>query len=158
LTKPELLLITPPYHCGVVEVAGRWLPLNLLYVAQAARAAGVRPALYDAMSSFVGWDEIRAELRRRRPKFVGTYAITATIDVCIELGRIVKQELPDSVFIIGGVHPTFMWQELLDAENSPVDFVVRGEGEATVHELLRALTADRDPGDVPGLAFRSWTI
>jgi anaerobic magnesium-protoporphyrin IX monomethyl ester cyclase len=155
LTKPELLLITPPYHCGVVEVAGRWLPLNLLYVAQAARAAGVRPALYDAMSSFVGWDEIRAELRRRRPKFVGTYAITATIDVCIELGRIVKQELPDSVFIIGGVHPTFMWQELLDAENSPVDFVVRGEGEATVHELLRALTADRDPGDVPGLAFRS---
>jgi anaerobic magnesium-protoporphyrin IX monomethyl ester cyclase len=154
LSQPELLLITPPYHCGVVEVAGRWLPLNLLYVAQAARAAGIRPALFDAMSSFVGWDEIRAELRRRRPRFVGTYAITATIDVCLELGRIVKQELPESVFIIGGVHPTFQWKELLDAPDSPIDFVVRGEGEATVEELLRALIADRDPGDVPGLAYQ----
>ena len=41
MTRPELLLLTPPYHCGVVEVAGRWLPLNLLYVAGAARRAGV---------------------------------------------------------------------------------------------------------------------
>jgi anaerobic magnesium-protoporphyrin IX monomethyl ester cyclase len=56
LNRPELLLVTPPYHCGVVEVAGRWLPLNLLYIAQAARSAGVQPALYDAMRRFGGWE------------------------------------------------------------------------------------------------------
>ena len=63
MKKPEFLLITPPYHCGVVEVAGRWLPLNLLYVASAARRGGVEPALYDAMSLFTGWDEIRQVIR-----------------------------------------------------------------------------------------------
>ena len=149
-----MMLITPPYHCGVVEVAGRWLPLNLLYVAQAARAAGVEPILYDAMSLFTGWDEIRAELRKHKPDFVASYAITATIDTCVELGRIVKQEIPEAKFIIGGVHPTFMWKELLEAPDSPVDFIVRGEGEKTVEELLRALSNDEDPSSVPGLAFR----
>ena len=87
MNKPKLLLISPPYHCGVVEVAGRWVPLNLLYVAQAARAGGVEPSLYDAMSLFVGWDEIREQLRQQRPDYVASYAITATINSCLDLGR-----------------------------------------------------------------------
>ncbi len=155
LARDELLLITPPYHCGVVEVAGRWLPLNLLYVAAAARRAGVEPALYDAMSLFAGWDEIRAELRRRQPRFVGSYAITATIDTCLELGRIVKEEVPDAKYILGGVHPTFMWRELLEDPASPVDYIVRGEGEKTVEELMRALTDGGDPAGVLGIAYRA---
>ena len=154
MNDPELLLITPPYHCGVVEVAGRWIPLNLLYVAQAARKAGVQPSLYDAMSLFVGWDEIRAELRRRQPRFVASYAITATINACLELGRVVKEEVPSATYVIGGVHPTFMWQELLEDPDSPVDIVVRGEGEKTVEELFRTLVDGGDLSAVPGLAYR----
>lgn len=154
MKKPELLLISPPYHCGVVEVAGRWLPLNLLYVASAARRAGFEPALYDAMSLFAGWDDIRAELRRRRPDVVGSYAITATIDTCLELGRIVKEEVPDARYVLGGVHPTFMWRDLLEAPGSPIDFIVRGEGEETVEELLRCLADGGDVSSVAGLAWR----
>jgi len=150
-----LLLITPPYHCGVVEVAGRWLPLNLLYVAEAARRGGAEPALYDAMSLDVGWEEIRAELRRRRPSIVGSYAITATIDACLELGRVVKQEVPDATYVLGGVHPTFMWRELLEQDGSPVDVVVRGEAEKTVEELVRALANGGNPSAVAGLAYRN---
>jgi len=154
MNERELLLITPPYHCGVVEVAGRWLPLNLLYVASAARRAGVEPALYDAMSLFSGWDEIRDEIRRRKPRFVASTAITATINDCLELGRIVKQEVPGATYILGGVHPTYMWRELL-VPGSPVDFVVRGEGEETVEELLRLLTGDGgELRDIAGLAYR----
>lgn len=158
MNRPELLLITPPYHCGVVEVAGRWLPLNLLYVARAARRAGVEPVLHDAMSRFDDWETIRAVLRERRPRFVASYAITATIESALELGRVVKEEVPEAVYILGGVHPTFMWREVLDGtgeSSSPVDFVVRGEGERTVEELLRTLTGDGDPGAVAGLAWRA---
>lgn len=154
MSPPQLLLVTPPYHCGVVEVAGRWLPLHLLYIAQAARAAGVEPALYDAMSLFSGWEEIRAEIRARRPRFVASSAITATINDCLELGRIVKEELPEAVYILGGVHPTFQWREILEAPGSPVDFIVRGEGEKTLEELLRALLDGGDPAAVRGVAWR----
>jgi len=157
VSRPELLLITPPYHCGVVEVAGRWLPLNLLYVASAARRAGVEPVLFDAMSRFDGWDAIRDVLRERRPAFVASYAITATIESCLELGRLVKEEVPEVTYVLGGVHPTFMWREVLaegDAGSSPVDYVVRGEGERTIEELLRTLVAGGDPGAVAGIAWR----
>ena len=27
--RPEILLVTPPYHSGMVESAGSWLPLGL---------------------------------------------------------------------------------------------------------------------------------
>ena len=33
----KIIFITPPYHCGVAEVIGRWMPLNLVYLAGAAR-------------------------------------------------------------------------------------------------------------------------
>lgn len=154
MSKPQLLLVTPPYHCGVVEVAGRWLPLNMLYVASAARRAGVEPILYDAMSLYVGWDEIRAEIRRRQPDFVASYAITATINSCMELGRVVKEEAPNARYILGGVHPTFMWREIFDEPDSPVDFIVRGEGEVTVEELMTALTTGGDLSTVNGLVYR----
>lgn len=154
MSAPEFLLMTPPVHCGVVEVAGRWLPLNLLYVAQGARAGGASPVLYDAMSLFVGWDEIRAVLRARQPHFVGSYAITSTIDACLELGRIVKQETR-ATYVLGGVHATFMWKEVLEGSESPVDFVVRGEGEQTVEELVRVLIEGGDPAAVAGIAYRN---
>jgi len=153
MSRDKLLLITPPYHCGVVEVAGRWLPLNLLYLATAARRAGVEPVLYDAMSLFTGWEEIRAEIRRVKPKYVASTSITATINDCLELGRVVQQEAPGAAYILGGVHPTFMWRELLEP-GSPVDFVVRGEGEKTFEELLTALGGDGDLSRISGLAYR----
>ena len=53
-----------------------------------------------------GADEIREEIRKSRPQFVGTYAITATINTALELGRLVKEEVPEATFILGGVHPT----------------------------------------------------
>jgi anaerobic magnesium-protoporphyrin IX monomethyl ester cyclase len=35
----KVLFITPPYHCGVVEVAGRWAPLTFAYLAGEVRKA-----------------------------------------------------------------------------------------------------------------------
>ena len=50
--KLKALLITPPYHAGVVESAGVWMPLGLVYLAGSLRAAGHEPIIYDAMSTF----------------------------------------------------------------------------------------------------------
>ena len=44
--------------------------------------------------------------------------------------------------VYGGVHPTYHFQEIL-AENPAVDVVVRGEGEATVLELVTMLSQIR---------------
>ena len=153
----KLLLVTPPYHCGVVEVAGRWLPLNLLYVAEAARRAGVEVVLYDAMSRFDGMRKIRSVLERERPDFVATTTITATTPATLKLARLARAAVPGVKVIVGGVHATFMAEEMLRDAGGAIDFVVRGEGEETVFELMKALLSGGDPAAVAGLTFLSPT-
>lgn len=107
------------------------------------------------MSLFSDWDDIRKVLRERQPRFVASYSITATIEAAMQLGRVVKEEVPEATYLLGGVHPTFMWKELLEEPNSPVDYIVRGEGEQTVEELLGVLTRGGNLEEVNGIAWRS---
>ena len=150
---PGILFVSAPYHCGVVEVAGRWAPLQFAYLADAAAQAGVRPALYDAMSKMAGHEDIRRVLAERKPKYLGLSAITATLPDTLEIARYAREILPDAVILLGGVHPSFMPEETFEREPA-VDFIIRGEGEATLCDLLRTLESGGDPAAVPGLAFR----
>ena len=77
--RAEILLVTPPYHSGVVESAGSWLPLSLLYVGGALQRAGFGVQLYDAMTKFHTHEQVRETLRREQPSVVMVTAITATV-------------------------------------------------------------------------------
>lgn len=151
--RPTILLVTPPYHSGVVESAGSWLPLSLLYVGGALQRAGFGVALYDAMTKFHTLDHIRARLRTEQPDAVFVTCITATVLDGIEVCRVAKEELPGVLTVLGGTHPTFMYQEILN-EHAAVDVVVRGEGEETGVELMQAWEARADLGRVRNIAFR----
>ena len=54
---------------------------------------------------------------------------------------------------LGNVHPTFCWDEILRSDPD-VDVIVRGEGEATLAELVAARAQGEGLESVPGLAFR----
>ncbi len=153
--RPRLMLVTPPYHSGVVEAAGVWLPLHYVYLAGHARAAGAEVRIYDAMSLFHSHDQIAREMEAFRPDVVGVTAITAMEPDAREVCRTAKRLDPDTVTVLGNVHPTFCWEEIL-REESAVDLVVRGEGEETIAEIVRALAAGGEPdwSRIRGLAFR----
>lgn len=151
--RPEILLVTPPYHSGVVESAGSWLPLSLLYVGGALQKAGYGVALYDAMTKFHTLDQVRETLRREQPNAVMVTCITATVLDGMEVCRLAKEEIPGVLTVLGNSHPTFMYDEIL-REHPEVDVVVRGEGEETVVELMAAWNARADLGKVRGIAFR----
>ena len=147
------MLITPPYHSGMVESAGSWLPLGLLYVGGALQRAGHEVVLYDAMTRFDTLDEIRSTVRRERPDAVFVSCITATFPDGVEVCRVSKEECPEVLTVLGNSHPTFMWQEALD-QHPEVDVIVRGEGEATAVELMSAWTTGGALTKVRGIAFR----
>ncbi|GAB4292914.1 MAG: radical SAM protein [Myxococcota bacterium] len=150
----KTLLITPPYHCGVVEVAGRWLPLTFVYLAGAARAEGFDVEIYDAMSLNHNHDEIRKYISISKPDIVATTAITATIEDAVVVLHTAKELNPSVITILGGIHPTYMYKEILSRNGKDVDYIVRGEGELTFVELLKALSKNGDPAKVTGLAFK----
>jgi anaerobic magnesium-protoporphyrin IX monomethyl ester cyclase len=152
--KKKVMLISPPYHSGVVESAGRWLNLGFLYMAGSLRRAGYDVIVYDAMSLFHTHQEIAARIETERPDVVALGAITACYPDACEVITSAKRANPECVTIIGNVHPTFLWQESLRDNEGTLDYVVRGEGEDTLVELLDCLNAGGDVVGVKGIAFR----
>lgn len=153
MKRKRILFITPPYHAGVVEVAGSWVPLYLVYLAGAVREAGFEPFIYDAMTKQVGFEEIGKKIEEIRPEFIALSSITCTFPDAIKVLELAKSLNPAVNTILGGIHPTFMVEEVFSTTKA-VDFVVRGEGELTLAELLKAVVNRRDLNSVKGIAFR----
>ncbi len=156
----KVLFIAPPYHCWGVQVIGTWPPLQLAYLAGAALKAGHDVTLCDAMNNGFTFDDVRAEIETYRPDFVVSLdylpvsgaVSTASVPAALKTLAIVKDVDPGIVTILGGPHPTFMYEEILgDAELAP-DFVLRGEMEETIVELL-ALIPEGRVADVRGIAY-----
>ena len=62
----------------------------------------------------------------------------------------VSRAAVDAVYIAGGPHPSALPEEVLEH----FDFVVIGEGEETLPELLRAVEEGSDPAGVKGIAYK----
>ncbi len=152
-SNKKVLLVTPPYHCGVLEAAGRWLPLGFVYIAGALRKAGFEPVIYDAMTKFHDFEDIAKRIEEERPAVVVTTCYTSTYPAGKRLLEIAKQVSPSIVTVMGGVHSTFMWKEVLE-DCQAVDFIVRYEGEVSFPELLLALSGNGDLRKVRGIACR----
>jgi anaerobic magnesium-protoporphyrin IX monomethyl ester cyclase len=158
----KVLFVTPPYKCWGQQMIGNWPPLQLAYLAGAAVAAGHEAKIYDAMYKDTSHDEIRAQVESFKPDFVMsldylpvTGAIsTCTVPAAVEALRTAKSVDPKIVTLIGGPHPTFMYEEMFAEEDTPVDIILRGEMEETLAELLAALRDGTPLDDVRGIAFK----
>lgn len=149
----KIMLITPPYHSGVVESAGVWLNVGFVYIAGSLRAAGYDPIYYDAMSHWHGYDEIGKRIQDERPDVVATTAFTAEIVDALRVLKLAKDINPEIVTVIGNVHPTFCYDEMLSDHSTPVDYIVRGEGEETMVDLMNVLSSGGDLSKVRGIAY-----
>lgn len=150
----KVMLVTPDYHCGVVESAGKWPHLGFVYIGGALRKAGHEVRIYDAMSKGHKLGQIIDNVKKFAPDIVGTTAYTASMPAAAEILREVKKSLPKTVTVVGGVHPTFCFREVLEAYPF-IDYVVRGEGELTFTELLQVLDGSANVSKVKGIAYRA---
>ncbi len=153
----KVLFITPPYHANVVEVAGRWVPLYFVYLAGSARKAGMEVEIFDAMTKKVGMEEVRAKIEESGPDYVAVTSITCTSPDALEVLRQAKGIDPSITTLMGGIHASYMYDELFDTAPGIVDFIVRGEGEKTVREFLAAHSAGtslEELKEIRGLVFR----
>ncbi len=153
MKREKILFITPPFHAGVVEVAGRWVPLYHVYLAGAARAAGFEAEIYDAMTKKVGYEEIGRKIEESKPDYVAVSVITCTVPDALKVVELAKEINPGIKTILGGVHASFMCEEMFSL-SSAVDYIIRGEGEVTLVELLRMLSSKGSPKDVKGIVYR----
>ena len=83
---------------------------------------------------------VESLLRERRPDVVGLSVMTFQRRTALRLASLVRALRPEARIVVGGYDPSLA-PEAWTRPEDPIDFVVRGEGEVTLRELLRALEA-----------------
>jgi len=152
----RIVLVHPNYHSGGAEIAGNWPPAWVAYIAGSLKRAGFDDIQFiDAMTNDIGEADLAERLRDLQPDVVGVTAITPSIYVAERVLEIAKEVAPNALRVLGGVHATFMYKQVL-SEAPWIDVIVRGEGEEIIVDLLKAVDEGRWPEDrrkIKGLAF-----
>ncbi|MCW4047430.1 MAG: B12-binding domain-containing radical SAM protein [Candidatus Bathyarchaeota archaeon] len=144
----------PPSHGPWIH--GRhFLPLGLAYIAGALEKAGFQVEIFDNYLLEKPIDEVKLEVKQLNPEIVGITCGSATYRQCIETAKAVKEVLPSCKVIVGGWHPSYEPDSML--QHPEIDYVVIGEGERAMVELATSLSkgeGDQGAAAIAGVAFR----
>jgi radical SAM superfamily enzyme YgiQ (UPF0313 family) len=147
------ILLVSPYQLAQDQLEQKLMKpypaLGLLYVAAALRP-DFSVEILDL--TFRQESEVAQVLADKKPRIVG---LTANV-VCREAaGRIIQQvKASGALVIVGGPDPS-TYEELYLGEYG-ADYIVQGEAEITIKELVTAILAEQPPAQlqqIPGLVF-----
>ncbi|MGF1659084.1 MAG: magnesium-protoporphyrin IX monomethyl ester anaerobic oxidative cyclase [Rubrimonas sp.] len=152
----KILLIHPNYHSGGAEIAGSWPPAWVAYLAGALKANGFEDVDFiDAMTNHFEDEEMRELIGRVKPDIIGCTAITPSIYKAQDILKIAKEVHPEALTLLGGIHATFMYQQVL-GEAPWIDVIARGEGENIMVNIAKAVNEGQwfqKRREIRGLAF-----
>ncbi len=144
----DILLVNPGEPGHFFE---RMPPLGLACVASALEANDCSVKIIDFEVTKRGWREILDEYQ---PVVVGISGTTHTRFASFDLARQAKDYNPGIITVYGGVHATFTAFDTLKNVKS-IDYIIAGEGEASLVKFIKNLKNKNELDNIPGLAFRS---
>ena len=152
----RILLINPRRGYISSEYGlGYQTPLGLIMIGGPLSDAGFKVKIIDADVKRLSQKQLLKMTQDFDPQMVGIShtGSTAAHQEVVETVRYLKKSLPDIKVVYGGVYPTFAFRTIM-SEVPEVDFIVRGEGEATAIDLAETLKVDGDLACVTGLVWR----
>lgn len=152
----RILLINPPHLSIGSRLPGEHLPpLGLLSIGGPLIDKGHEVRLLDAEFGPMGFGDIVAETLKYNPSLVllGHSGSTSAQPIISEIAKLIRQQNQLIKIVIGGVFPTYHWQEILETE-SHIDCIVCGEGEETIVNLVDAIENGYPLELVKGIAIR----
>lgn len=129
-------------------------PTGLLYLDAVLRKNSyeVLTKYYTPLYEYICMSEIKKEIERFKPDFVGITMMSMTRVSAYKAIKMIKKISPETKIILGGIHPSIMYEQLL--QNFPVEAVCIGEGEETIVELLDTLADKKSLKKVKGIAYK----
>lgn len=147
----EILLINPPNP--KTEKGPILPPLSLIYLSAYLKKHGYSPEILDLDAMKAVGGDIDKIVKGEKPDIIGVTGYTHTRFQAYEIIRKIKQIFPESLLVVGGHHFTYLAEEAM-ANIPEIDCVVRGEGEITFLELIRARETGQPFGNISGITFR----
>ncbi len=159
----KVLFVNPPspdryIYIRDVNRSGRrsregtiWPQTSLAYIAATVKNSGHSVDIIDCIADNIDWGRCRKILEETKPDYIITNPISSIVtnDLYVTyLGKTIG-----SSTIAVGPHVTALPKESLN-EYPSLDFVVMGEAEITVPELINCLERKGNLESVDGIAFR----
>jgi len=152
----RVLLVQPPltfaelFAKGTDEASTISPPLGLAYIAAYLRERGHACVIIDGIAEQVSVDAI-AE-RAAEFDVVGITVLSTFALRALEIISAIRTRRPRPSIVVGGAHATALPEAMVERG---ADYVVVGEGEETMFELVESLCSRNRPVDrVRGLVFR----
>ncbi len=148
----DIALINPPqikFHSGKPSMC----PLGLAMIAGVLEENGYSVKIIDGQLDNLSVGVLQNMLMDLKPEIVGITGTTWNRFDSFETAAAAKKALPASTVVYGGPHATFTAEDTLKNISS-IDAVVRGEGELTFLELVRAIEAKTGFKNVEGISYR----
>jgi anaerobic magnesium-protoporphyrin IX monomethyl ester cyclase len=153
--QSRVLFVEPPRNFWFVM--GEYLPPPSALLILAAYVEQELPDLeldlVDCQAERLDWTGLERYIEAIQPSIVLTSGFTTNAYSCVRTCEIAKTVDPDIVTIVGGIHFSFTPEESLQ-DFPEIDYIVRGEGEHTLVELLRTVLKNKKIDDVLGISYR----
>ena len=148
----KIFLINPSHG----EVYGKLTPpdhphLGLAYIAAVLEAERHAVRIIDIDAEALTHENLGKIIGSEKPDMVGITATTPVFYSALKMAEIVRKN-SSAYTVIGGIHATLMPVEC--AESSFIDFVVVGEGEKTIIELVNSILNKSDFANIKGLTYK----
>lgn len=165
----DIILIRPPVVHLKKDLYGSipGIPAGLAYLTASVIQAGLSADILDAygmrphrfytfrsdyMARGMTPEEIAEEVESRGASVAGISVHCATEhSMAIHIAKAVKKKSPDTKVVLGGYHATFLPEEYIDRG---ADYVILGEGEERLPELVKHIIKGETPDKMEGLAYR----
>ncbi|MFC2051608.1 B12-binding domain-containing radical SAM protein [Chloroflexota bacterium] len=129
-------------------------PLGLAWLAVALEQNSISVEILDALVERKDLETVSNDVKKTCPDIVGITCVTATRSDAFKMADKIRGTYSSTTIVMGGPHVTFTAEDTLQNIQS-VDIIVRGEGEVTFVELVKALESGKDLTQVKGISFRS---
>lgn len=145
-----VILLQPPNLCKTFTRSGSvYPPLGLCQLA-AVDINGVIE-VFDAEGEGLTIEETERQLIERKPKVVGLSVTSFTLDLVEQWAKFAKSI--GAIVIVGGPHPSLNPKDTFIKCQS-VDYLVRGEGEVIINELIDSLLKNKTNLNLRGVCER----
>lgn len=153
----KVMFVEPPKDFWFVM--GEYLPPPLGLLTLAAyledKIKGVEIEVLDCQAEGVGWEGLFGKVSSFHPDIFCPSALSScNTYIAARACELAKKVDPTIRTAVGGQHFSAMAQESLEAYPE-IDFIVRGEGERTIHELVEAVGGSASLKPIGCLSYRS---
>lgn len=152
----RILLVNPPHTAIGSRIPREHLPpLGLLAIGGPLIDDGHNVQLLDAEFGPMSVEQIVHRVLEVAPDAIllGHSGSTSAHPTITAITKLVKLCAPHITIVVGGVFPTYHWRDILEAEPQ-IDVIVRGEGEETARQVMRALENGGALENINGIAWR----